>query len=276
MIQWHRNFHLQNAVLTEDYLILSNSDGNYREKVKDTKWLRKNAYVNRLKYPLLNEQCSMFMYTGWNDRWHPLSTWRWLIDQNICYIFKKKGAQGYPICLVLASSEIFENISKYQQKIPGEDESASLCIYLTSRPFSTISHLQSFRGHSNKHSINSIFHNPTKPYPTPISMSEEEKVQSIKGFFWTRKYSYIKVDSEKFGEWLIGAVVSSRYFWSLAGRHNPTITQPYKGQPLRCKAYTHTQQTRSLRVLIFCRPISEVPFVLYYIFRYNQINQSNI
>ena len=93
-------------------------------------------------------------------------------------------------------------------------------------PFSTISHLKSFLGHSKQHSLNCInIPHHTKPHQIP-------RLWKAEGFRW----------------WLIGAKpVSGQYFWSFAGRHNPPITKPYKGQPLRCKVYTQTYRHRHTR-----------------------------
>ena len=90
-------------------------------------------------------------------------------------------------------------------------------------PFSTISHLKSFLGHSKQHSLNCInIPHHTKPHQIPR--------------LW-------KFEAEGFRWWLIGAKpVSGQYFWSFAGRHNPPITKPYKGQPLRAVKYTHTHR----------------------------------
>ena len=82
------------------------------------------------------------------------------------------------------------------------------------QPFSTISHLKSLPGHSDQHSPNSVFHTPTK---------------SELGRFRQFEASWKAV---VFGRWLIVAGVRPIFLVGRAGRHNPPITQPYKGQPL--------------------------------------------
>ena len=82
------------------------------------------------------------------------------------------------------------------------------------QPFSTIYHLKSLPGHSDQHSPNSVFHTPTK---------------SELGRFRQFEASWKAV---VFGRWLIVAGVRPIFLVGRAGRHNPPITQPYKGQPL--------------------------------------------
>ena len=55
--------------------------------------------------------------------------------------------------------------------------------------------------------------------------------------------------------------MSGQYFWSFAGQHNPPITKPYKGQPLRAVKYTHRHTDKNTQTYMrahFCTPITNI------------------